>query len=309
MSSELEKYLRSLMENNTGISMSGLERLSGLFPEQLRQFKRAWPQISLERRRRIVRSLAELTEDNVEFDFNSVFRACLEDPDEEVRAEAIAGLWEDDSAETGLVLVKKLQSDSSAKVRAAAAAALGTFTYLAEMGKLNPRVSKTIRDALVSAIYDETEAIEVRRRAVEGISYLNEEPVSSLIQWAYRHPDPKMRASAVFAMGRNCDMKWLPVIQDEMSSSSAEMRYEAARACGELESKECAPQLVALTRDADREVQIAAIISLGQVGGKLAKQALQKILEGGDETLQEIAEQSLEEVKFREDPLGFTQPF
>ena len=309
MDSVLDKYLESLTDVRSKLSTSGLQRLSGLFPQQVRAFKQFWPQIPVERRRRIVRALVELAEDNVELDFQAVFRALLDDPDEEVRAEAIGGLWEDESPETALALIKKLQTDCSARVRAAAATALGTFTYLATVEKLIPRVAKAIKEALLATIYEEAEKIEVRRRSIEAIAYIAEEPVTSLIQWAYHHPEPKMRVSAVFAMGRNCDQRWLPAIQKEMASSNPEMRYEAARACGELESKECAPQLIALTRDPDAEVRIAAVISLGQVGGKLAKQTLQRIAESGDEALREAAEQSLEELRFREDPMGFRPLF
>jgi HEAT repeat protein len=309
MNSVLEKYLEDLKDVNSKLSLRGLQRLSGLFPEQVRVFRQEWPRIPAERRRRIVRALVELTEDNLELDFQEVFKVCLDDPDEDIRAEAISGLWEDESAETALVLIKKLQTDCSARVRAAAASALGTFTYLAMMDKLIPRVASAIKDALLATIYDEAEKLEVRRRAVEAISYICEEPVTSLIQWAYHHPDPKMRVSAVFAMGRNCDQRWLPAIKEQMASHNPEMRYEAARACGELESKECAPQLIALTRDPDPEVRVAAVISLGQVGGKLAKQALQKISESDDEALHEAAEQSLEELRFREDPLDFRPLF
>lgn len=309
MDSVLDKYLESLIDVKSQLSTSGLQRLSGLFPQQVRAFRQLWPQIPVERRRRIVRALVELAEDNVELDFQAVFRVLLDDPDEEVRAEAIGGLWEDESPETALALIKKLQTDCSARVRAAAATALGTFTYLATMEKLIPRIAKAIKEALLATIYEEAEKIEVRRRAIEAIAYIAEEPVTSLIQWAYHHPEPKMRVSAVFAMGRNCDERWLPAIKKEMASSNPEMRYEAARACGELESKECAPQLIALTRDPDAEVRIAAVISLGQVGGKLAKQTLQRIVESGDEALREAAEQSLEELRFREDPMGFSPLF
>ncbi len=304
MGADLEKYLEKLKDNRNQISISGLKRLSGLFPEELRQFRQTWPEISLDRRRRLVRLMGELIEDNVDLDYNEVFRACLDDPDEDIRAEAIGGLWEDESSETAIILVRMLETDPATRVRAAAASALGTFTYLAETGKVIPRVAKRVKDTLLAVIYDEKEAIEVRRRSVEAISYLSEEPVTSLIQWAYHHPDPKMRASAVFAMGRNSDLKWLSAVREEMANPNAEMRYEAARACGELESKECAPQLIALTRDPDMEVRLAAVISLGQIGGKLAKQALQKIAQGNDATLRDAAEQSLEEAMFREDPMG-----
>ena len=40
--------------------------------------------------------LIEMAEDNLDADFNSLFRLSLKDEDAEVRAKAIEGLWESD---------------------------------------------------------------------------------------------------------------------------------------------------------------------------------------------------------------------
>src|SRR5262245_23694739 len=109
------------------ISHRALARLSGLSAGQIAQFRRAWNQIGQERRRGIARGLVELAEDNVELDFNDVFRSLLDDPDAEVRTSAVEGLWEDDHRSTGEALVRLARLDPDAAVRAAAASSLGRF--------------------------------------------------------------------------------------------------------------------------------------------------------------------------------------
>ncbi len=76
------------------------------------------------------------------------------------------------------------------------------------------------------------------------------------------------------------------------------MRFEAARASGELEYKVAVPRLIELLEDVDREVQSAAITSLGQIGGKNAREALIALIEGDDEIAREVAQDALDELEF-----------
>ncbi|MBA7574216.1 hypothetical protein ES708_16018 [subsurface metagenome] len=85
-----------------------------------------------------------------------------------MRSKAIEGLWE--SEETSLInpLINLLEHDSSEKVQAVAATALGKFAMLAEHEKLRSSHSSKIRQALLSVIEDSSKPAEVRRRALEA---------------------------------------------------------------------------------------------------------------------------------------------
>ncbi len=301
--SAIKQYLDKMRDNAAHLSMSGLRQLSDLSRPELQELKEVWPSLETGRRRQIVRAMVELAEDNVELDFNRTFMACIEDPDEQVRATAVEGLMEDTEVSTSEMLLRLLATDPAPDVRAAAATSLGHFVYLIELEKLEDKAGEKIVGGLRKATEDESP--EVQRRAVEAIGYLSKDWVAQIIDKAYHHADAKMRASAVFAMGRNCDGRWLPMILEEMRSDDPEMRYEAARAAGEVEDKRAAPQLVALTRDVDAEVRLAAVDALGQVGGKLAKTTLEKLAESGSEEMREAAEAALDELMFDENPLGF----
>jgi HEAT repeat protein len=77
------------------------------------------------------------------------------------------------------------------------------------------------------------------------------------------------------------------------------LRYEAARACGELESVSAIPQLAELLADQDREVQEASIWALGQIGGQKARQILEahyETVDRGDDALREATEEALSEL-------------
>jgi HEAT repeat protein len=133
---------------------------------------------------------------------------------------------------------------------------------------------------------------------LESLAYVCDQRVLASIREAYRSPSEKLRISAVFAMGRSADTRWDEEVRRELLSTNPEMRYEAARACGELQLLESVAMLEELTEDTDAEVQEAAIWALGQVGGDRAREILEHHGRGDDEALRVAAEAALEEFEF-----------
>jgi hypothetical protein len=87
------------------------------------------------------------------------------------------------------------------------------------------------------------------------------------------------------------------------------MRYEAARASGELEIAEAVPQLGRLSRENDREIQNVAIWSLGEIGGTQAMRLLSVLAEEAEEAedddLIEIIEDAIGSASLVGDELDF----
>lgn len=295
-----ERFLEVLGASEALLAISNLYILSGMSKREMEVFRAVWPRLPMERRRAILRALVEIAEASFEADFNGIFRFCLSDEDEEVRAQAIEGLWEDESIFILRSLIGLLRGDPSFLVRARAAAGLGRFVLLAELDELDSELGVEAREVLLCTINNPQEALEVRRRAVEALSFSGEEGVREIIEAAYQDEAQKMRVSAVCAMGRSVDPYWGETLLQELKNSDPEMRYEAARACGELELKEAVPTLTRLINDADREVQGAAIWALGRIGGRGARRVLQACCESDDEILAGAAEEALSELEFAE---------
>jgi HEAT repeat protein len=295
-----KRFLEGLGASEASLSISNLYILSGISKSEMETFRGAWPRLPVERRRTILCALVEITEASFEADFNTIFRFCLSDEDEEVRAQAIEGLWEDESIPILRSLIGLLRGDPSALVRARAAAGLGRFVLLAELDELDSELGAEVREVLLRTINNPQEALEVRRLAVEAISFTGEEEVRKIIEAAYEDEVQRMRVSAVFAMGRSVDPYWGEILLRELKNPDPEMRYEAARACGELELKEAVPTLAHLINDADREVQEAAIWALGRIGGRGARRFLRTCCESDDEIVAEAAEEALSELEFAE---------
>ena len=156
----IEKTINELGNSHQPLLNSRLTELSNLRLEELEFFKRSWTAIEPERRRQIVHRLVELAEDNLELNFDSIFKYCLKDPDDEVRSKAIEGLWENEEPSLIDSLINLLKQDNSEKVQAAAAKALGKFAMLAELEKLRPHCIVKIQEALLAMISDKKTPVE-----------------------------------------------------------------------------------------------------------------------------------------------------
>ncbi|MEM7346340.1 MAG: HEAT repeat domain-containing protein [Chloroflexota bacterium] len=274
-----------------------LYSLSRMTVDSLEIFKQEWPEVSIARRQEIIRELIEIAETNFEVDFTPIFLLGLADIDETVRASSLKGLWGEEDTALIKPLIYLFQTDEAPSVRAAAATTLGQYIYLSEIEEIPAEAVEPIKEALLEAIYQADEAVDVRRRAIEAIAYLGDDNINPIIENAYYDSNEKFQISAVFAMGRNGDAKWKPIVLDELSNPNSEIRFEAARSCGELEMNEAVEKLITLiSDDADLEVQEMAIWSLGRIGGSLAREALAACIEGDNESLAVAAEAALEEL-------------
>ena len=276
---------------------SAIYALSRLDQESLEAFKGIWPAIGVERRRSIMQEMQEIAEVNFEVDFDPIFLLCMADDDAQVRATSVKSLWENENPALIRPLIHLLKTDETAMVRAAAASTLGKFVYLKEIEETDEDEATLAEEALLEAIYKASEDVEVRRRAVEAIGFSGDVRVPQIIEAAYYDDDEKMKVSAIFAMGRNADYRWIALIIEELENSSAELRFEAARACGELEAKEAVLKLAhIIDEDSDPEVQEMAIWALGRIGGDTARDVLETCLESDNEALAVAAEDALDEL-------------
>ncbi len=305
MSLPVEETLAELAGSDRPLSSSRLVNLSKLNSEEEKLFEQAWVRVRPELRRQIVHQLVELAEDNVELDFDSIFRYCLEDADAGVRSEAIEGLWESEDASLISLLVELLEQDGSPEVQVAAATGLGRFALLAEFGKVRANYKSKLEQSLLEAVGDKTRSVAVRCCSLEAVASLSLPRVREAIREVYESDVPELKLSAIRAMGGNCDSSWLPILLDELASPDAEVRFEAAEACGEIGEEEAVPYLIQLVDDLDSGVALAAIQALGKIGGSEAKRCLEQCLNDPEELVRRAAAQALDEIEAKENPFSF----
>jgi len=301
----IEETITDLLNLDKPLLSSTLINLSNLTSKELRSFEQAWTTVELNRRRQIMNRLIDLAENNFELNFDDIFMSCLKDEDAEVRSKAIEGLWENEEPSLIDPLINLLNEDSSEEVQAAAATALGKFAMLAELKKLRSCHTAKISKALITMFNDENKPTEVRRRVLEAAAPLNLPEIKEAIIEAYHSHNSKLRISAIYAMGKNCNPSWLPILLKELGNVNPEIRYEAAGACGELGEEEAAPHLAKLVNDPDIDARLAAIQALGKIGGNEAKKCLEQCLDNPNEIVRQTAEEALEQLETEEDPLSF----
>jgi len=299
-----KETVANLANREKPLSNLKLVYLSNLEPAKKVLLEQVWVAIEVKRRRQIMSRLVELAEDNFELNFDDIFRYCLRDEDAEVRCTAIEGLWENEETSLLIPLINLLEHDSSDRVQAAAASALGKFTMLAELNKLRQCHASRISRALLATFGDTGKPLEIRCRALEAVAPLSIAEVATAIMGAYQSDNLKLRASAIYAMGKNCSPSCLSILLKELGSVEDELRYEAAVACGELGQEEAVPYLVKLTNDRDINVQLAAVQALGKIGGRVAKEHLEQCLSHPDEAIRDAAKQTMDELALGEDPLN-----
>jgi len=299
-----QQILQDLLAEDHPLSYSQLQGLSNLSPEELLAFRASWPGTVLERRQQVVHALVHLSEDSPDTNFRDVFVLCLDDPDEDVRIAAIEGLCDDESLKLLEHLLGLAAGDPSPEVRSHALLALGRFVYLVETTDLLNTYRQRLLRLLLQVFHDESAPLEIRRRALETVSYLSGVPeVEEAIRKAYDDTEREMRASAVHAMGHHMSDQWCTFIERELTSADPQMRYEAAYACGEMENPEMIPLLQPLLEDADHEVARAAIWALGEIGGERARRLLERCVRQASDDLREAAVEALHTLLFFEDPM------
>jgi HEAT repeat protein len=278
-----------------------LTALSDINAADTKNFRQVWQTIEPKRRREIIIRLNELASDSVELNFNNIFLSCLRDPDADVRSEAINGLWENEEPALIPVLIGLLNSDPEEKVQVAAAQALGRFALMAEINSIAPKYAIQVGQALLDVFNDANKPVEVRRRALEAVSPLTTQQVKTAIKTAYESLDERMKISAVYAMGKNCDTKWMPFLLKELKNSDAEIRYEAVTACGEIGDEDIMQYLIPAANDEDIDVQLAVFQAMGKIGGNEAKLFLQKHADEPNEALRDAIETALNEISILDD--------
>lgn len=303
--STVAEVMAQLADSARQPTASVLSRLSDLSAGDAQRFEELWPGLGVVRRRQIIQQMVAQAEVKIDLNFHRVLKACLKDTDATVRLQAIQGLWE--CREPSLIepLIGLLYHDPAPAVRGAVAQALGSFVLLAELGKLPPRYGAQLEEALRRAFEDDSQPLEVRQPVLESIAYFSQSRVFELIEQAHRGSQPEMRLSAIRAMGRNLDSHWLDTLLLELGSSEAEMRREAALACGQLGEARAIPYLAELiAEDKDLEVQRLAIHALGEIGGKRAIHALAPLLTHPREAVRLAARKAVEAAQFLDDPLS-----
>jgi HEAT repeat protein len=301
-----QQVLDALLDEKEAFHPRYLYRFSDLEESETRLMAEAWPKVSVQRRRAVMEDIEELGETNLTLSFEELSRFTVGDSDARVRELAVRVLSEYESDDLIQLFESLLLNDPDVEVRAVAATGLGKYVYLGEIEELPEKTLNQIVDRLIQ-IYSKNEATLIRRRALESLGYSSREEINPMIESAFYSGNEDWIITALFAMGRTANAKWNSHVMEMLENDSNEIRYEAARAAGELELHDATERLVELLNDSDSDIRMAAVWSLSQIGGEGVRDTLEELYdETEDEEEADFIDQALENLLFTEDMADFS---
>ena len=298
-----QSVLDYLLESKKDIPQAHLKLYSDLDPKSLRLFLDVWPSVKPARKLLLLNELAaNLETDNI-VSYEDIGRALLDDADGEVRARALLLLAESNDPKLASKLTDILLNDSELAPRMEAANLIGEFILLGELEELSEDIQRKAEDALIKVIKSEDNPT-LRKNALEALGYSSRIEIIMLIESAFERTDPTWVASALRAMGRSHDERWLEDVIGKLLDDDPRIKFAAVEAAGELNIQDAGPILLKMLEDEeeDDDVIAAAIWSLSQIGGDDARVYLLHLIEQtDDEALTEYLEEALENLDFIEE--------
>jgi HEAT repeat protein len=299
-----KKFISRILNSEESLIKSDLTRLSSLPSNEIDYLEKKWQKADLQRRRQIISYLVELTLKHFTLDFTDIYFFCLREKDVKIRAESIIALAEEENPLFINNFINVLKEDSSKEVRIASTTALGKLSMQGELGKISEKNTDTVYNALLDILDSKQENSSIRAAALEAIAPLSKPRVKGLIEEAYHSKEEVLKISAIRAMGINCNRMWLTALIDELQNDDDKLRYEAAKACGELSEEDAVLYLIDLVEDDNPRIIEAAIMSIGEIGGEEAKEILNRLTDNPKPKIRHAAKKALQELEFCEDPLS-----
>lgn len=296
-----DTVLEALLDADTTLDPAYLFRLSDLEGDNAAKIKDAWPQIPDWRRRALLEDIEQLADDNNLLSFEHICRIAINDDDPRVRFLAIRPMFMYEPVDLVSQLTEMMAADPDINVRAVCASTLGKFVYLGEIEDIPPKIKDNIVDCLLRVTQGEDDR-DVRRRALEALGYANHKEIPKLIEKAFKSDETDWLVSALFAMGRTYASRWSPKVVQVLHHQSPAIRFEAARAAGELEIQDAAKSLLELLDDTDADIRMAAAWSLSQIGGEGVREVLEKQMKNArDQDEANLFQDAIDNLIFNED--------
>ena len=136
---------------------------------------------------------------------------------------------------------------------------------------------------------------EVRRKSVVALGERRTADVVKIICAVLESDkDPLVRAAAAEALGKIGHPSAIPPLIKALGDERYMVRWDAVKALGELKAEPAVPNLERVAKtDRQSDVRLAAVNSLGKIGGKEAIGPLIDVLSDKDENIAYFASQNL----------------
>jgi len=295
------RILDVLLDAETPLHPGYLYRFSDLEANEIAMLEEVWGKLPLQRRQALLEDLEQIGSDDMLLSFEAVGRYALKDEDPKVRKLAVRILHEYELPDLVSTFVQMLKVDSNEEVRAETARVLGQYVYLGEIEELPEVMQRKVEARLLQAM-EADQASLVRQRALESLGFSSRKEIPALIKTAFSSDDKEWIATALLSMGRSADKRWKTDVMAMLTNKYPSLRAEAARAAGELELPEAGLFLLDMLDDSVKDVRMAAIWALSQIGGEGVRERLESLVRNTQEEDEvDLLENALDNLSFTED--------
>ncbi len=173
-----------------------------------------------------------------------------------------------------------LLADPDPNVRESAVKIAGYFGYPEATSEL----LKVTRDPIE----------RVRSAAIEHLPFVEDERVLEALIHAIKEETPNVRAAAARALGNMDAPEVVPLLIEALNDEDAWVRYFSARALGRRRAAESVKALATVVEKEEfNHVRIAALDSLGLIGGKAVAEIVGGLVVDDDPDLERAAKQAM----------------
>ena len=287
-------------DGDAGVS-DVLRELSGIDDKQARSMAQAWRVWQLSDVLDTVVELRTVAESDRSLEFDALFIAALSFPAPEVRIEGVRALSNGGNLKIAQALLKVLEQDEAAAVRAAASESLHALAEPSQARNIPKTTSSRIASALRRAASDDERS--VRGKALISLAAMRDEEAFDLIDAMFDEAidDPELMSDVLLAMGESSDRAWLPAIEDAFFSNDARVRISAVMAFGNIANDDDVEGLAEPFDDHVLEVQMATVKALGNIGTPQAREMLSLAVSSSEPDIQQMAQTALDLLKAEDD--------
>lgn len=289
-----QTILAALGDETSAFPNRYLPLFSDLPPADVSALNKQWPGLAKKRKRTLLTKLVELYQSDTLLSFEALAASLLDDPDEQIRADALRLLAESENTHLLPQLVTLAEKDPAVVVQVQATQVLGRFVEMAELEEIPTEAGHLVEETLLRVARSEN--TELQRAAIEALGYSSRPEVETLIQHAFSLHDPKWVASALLAMGRSANAQWEEAVLAKLDDPHDDIRRAAVQAAGDLRLESARQFLFdLLEEEEDNATYVAGIWALSQIGGEEVRIVLQSLLdEAEDDDVIEFLEDAID---------------
>ncbi len=277
-----------------GAAAVTVEPLADLSISEAAFVRERWSDLADDLRHAIITQMALLSGEDVRMNFERVYMIGLADANPDIRLESTRAMWEVESSALLAALLQRLEHEPEARVRVALVEAIGRFAGLIVEGGIDTDLREETEALLVDvALGDDNE--NVRLAALAAAAYFRPIEIEAEIARAYDDGHDEAREFALRAMGRFGGSRWASRVIDGLAAGDEEQRLTAAAAAPYVEDRRVLPYLFEAAEDDEGpDLQLAAIVALGNIGGTHVQSFLEALKDSTTGDVATAAEAALE---------------